>query len=84
LRYGIAEQLYGYRRIAAFRAARPAIDLRRELLKARDHHLRPRLRHRELRIPPHRDRPPRPPDADLGAHADGWQVVAAHVSLLPA
>lgn len=33
VRYGIAEELYGYPAIAAFRAARPAIDLRRELTR---------------------------------------------------
>jgi len=33
VRYGIAEQLYGYDAIAGFRAGRPTIDLRRELVK---------------------------------------------------
>jgi Protein of unknown function (DUF3225) len=33
VRYGIGEQLYGYESIAAFRAGRDTIDLRRELTK---------------------------------------------------
>ncbi len=33
VRYGIAEQLYGYDAIAGFRAGRPTIDLSRELVK---------------------------------------------------
>jgi len=33
VRYGIGEQLYGYEAIAAFRAGRDPIDLRRELTK---------------------------------------------------
>jgi ketosteroid isomerase-like protein len=33
VRYGIAEQLYGYEAIAAFRAGRDPADLRRELTK---------------------------------------------------
>ena len=33
LRFGINEQLYGYAAIKGFRSGRPAIDLRRDLLK---------------------------------------------------
>ena len=33
VRYGIAEQLYGYDAIAGFRAARDPVDLKRELTK---------------------------------------------------
>jgi hypothetical protein len=33
VRYGIAEQLYGYNAIAGFRAARDPVDLKRELTK---------------------------------------------------
>ena len=33
VRYGIAEQLYGYGAIMGFRAARAPVDLRRELVK---------------------------------------------------
>ncbi len=32
LRYGVAENLYGYDAIAEFRATRPAIDMARELM----------------------------------------------------
>lgn len=33
VRYGIREELYGYAAIAAFRAGRPAVDLRRRLTR---------------------------------------------------
>jgi hypothetical protein len=33
VRYGVAEQLYGYAEIAGFREARSTIELRRELIK---------------------------------------------------
>ena len=46
LRYGVAEQLYGYEAIKGFRAGRPAIDLRRDL------HLRFHFRQIQLHGPP--------------------------------
>jgi len=84
LRYGIAEQLYGYEAIKGFRAGRPAIDLRRDLLKVviitygRDF-ATASCEYKRLET------------GRLGRQmqtwmrtADGWRVVAAHVSLLPA
>ena len=84
LRYGIAEQLYGYEAIKGFRAGRPAIDLRRELLKVvittygRDF-ATASCEYRRLET------------GRLGRQmqtwmrtTEGWRVVAAHVSLLPA
>ena len=84
LRYGIAEQLYGYEAIKGFRAGRPAIDLRRDLLKVvittygRDF-ATASCEYKRLVT------------GRLGRQmqtwmrtADGWRVVAAHVSLLPA
>jgi hypothetical protein len=84
LRYGINEQLYGYEAIKGFRSGRPAIDLRRELLKVviitygRDFATAScEYRRKET--------------GRLGRQMQtwmrvdgGWKVVAAHVSLLPA
>lgn len=83
VRYGVAEQLYGYDAIAAFRAGRDPADLRRDLLKVvittygRDF-ATASCEYRRL---------------GSGRHGrqmqtwmrtpDGWRVVAAHVSLQP-
>jgi len=84
IRYGIEEQLYGADEIAAFRAAREPIDLARELTRVvittfgrdfatvsceyRRHASGRRGRQMQTWM--------RTPE--------GWRVVAAHVSLLPA
>ncbi len=84
VRYGVAEQLYGYDEIKGFRAARAPIDLRRELLKlvittyGRDfatasceyRRLETGRRGRQMQT--------------WMRTPEGWRVVAAHVSLLPA
>ena len=84
LRYGINEQLYGYAAIKGFRAGRPAIDLRRDLLKVvittygRDFATAScEYRRKETgRLGRQMQTWLRTPE--------GWRVVAAHVSLLPA
>ncbi|MBU2721384.1 oxalurate catabolism protein HpxZ [Acidithiobacillus ferridurans] len=81
LRYGVAENLYGYSAIADFRASRPGTRLNRELVNttittygkdfatANTEFLRDQVHGRQsqtwLRTP------------------EGWRVVAAHVSLMP-
>jgi hypothetical protein len=84
IRYGIAEQLYGQREIAGFRAAREPIDLERELTRVvittfgRDfatasceyRRLASKRRGRQMQT--------------WLRTPSGWRVVAAHVSLLPA
>ena len=81
LRYGVGENLYGYEAIAAFRAARPAQGLQRELVNttlttygrdfatANTEFRRGQVHGRQsqtwVRV------------------AEGWRVVAAHVSLMP-
>ena len=83
LRYGVGENLYGYAAIAAFRAARSAQGLARELLKTvittygRD----VATANVEFR---------RAGSGRTGRQSQtwlrtehGWRVVAAHVSLLP-
>ncbi|MBT2301714.1 oxalurate catabolism protein HpxZ [Variovorax paradoxus] len=83
LRYGASENLYGYQEIQAFRAARPAQGLARDVLRAaittygRDF----ATANIEFR---------REGSAKTGRQSQtwmrtgqGWRVVAAHVSLLP-
>ena len=84
VRYGVAEQLYGHDEIKGFRAARPAIDLRRELLKlvittyGRDF-ATASCEYRRL------ETGRRGRQMQTWMRVDGvWQVVAAHVSLQPA
>ena len=84
VRYGIAENLMGWDAIVAFRQARPAVDLDRDLSDDRDHHLRPRLRHRQHRVSPPGSPGRRGRQSQTWVRmAEGWRVVAAHVSLLP-
>lgn len=84
IRYGVAEQLYGYEEIKGFRAARAPIDLRRELTRVaittygKDfatasceyRRLESGRRGRQMQT--------------WMRTPHGWKVVAAHVSLLPA
>ena len=82
LRYGVGENLYGYDAIAAFRAARPAQGLQREILKreittyGRDF-ATANIEFRRAGS----DRTGRQSQTWVRT-ADGWRVVAAHVSLL--
>jgi ketosteroid isomerase-like protein len=83
LRFGIAENLYGYDAIAAFRSARPAFDLTRHLRNTvivsygRDLATANTEFQRE--------------GSDLTGRqshvwlrtGDGWRIAAAHVSLMP-
>ena len=84
LRYGIAECLYGHAAIASFRASRPAIDMRRDLINTtivsygRDvasantefRRLGATMIGRQSQIWLRAD--------------EGWRIAAAHVSLMPA
>lgn len=83
IRYGIAEQLYGYEAIQGFRSNRPAIDLRRKLTRVAIHaygndfatasceyeRLESGRKGRQMQT--------------WMRTPEGWRVVAAHVSLLP-
>ena len=82
LRYGVTENLYGYRAIQAFRAARPAQGLARDVLKTvittygRDF--------ATANIEFQRvggTKTGRQSQTWMRTH-EGWRVVAAHVSLL--
>jgi hypothetical protein len=80
LRYGAGENLYGYAAIAAFRAARPTQDLARVVLKTvittfgRDF----AAANLEFR---RGDRTGRQSQTWVRT-AEGWRIVAAHVSML--
>lgn len=84
IRYGATENLYGYGAIAAFRAGRPAQDLRRSLINTvittygRDY----ATANTEFR---------KTTSGKVGRQTqtwlrttEGWRVVSAHVSLLKA
>ena len=82
VRYGVGENLYGHEAIAAFRRARRTGPFRREVLRhevtawGRDF----AVSNLEYRREGH-DRPGRE-SKTLVRTADGWRIVAAHVSLL--
>jgi hypothetical protein len=85
IRYGIAENLYGHEEVAAFRAARPPIGLMRTRSRTvittygRDFAVASTLFHRPTMA------------GKVGRQmqswvrfAEGWRVVAAHVSIIDA
>jgi ketosteroid isomerase-like protein len=80
VRYGIAEQLYGYEAIAAFRAGRDPADLRRELTKVAitafgGDFATASCEYRRLKT----GQPGRQMQTWMRT-PQGWRVVAAHVS----
>lgn len=82
LRYGATENLYGYEQIQAFRAGRPSAGLARDVLRreitclGRDHAV-VNLEFKRVGS----DRTGRQSQSWV-RFAEGWRVVAAHVSLL--
>ncbi len=83
IRYGIAENLYGHEEVAAFRAARPPVNLARTLSRTvittygRDTAVASTLFHR----------PSMPGKVGRQMQTwvrfpEGWRVVAAHVSVI--
>ena len=83
IRYGIAENLYGYGEIEAFRAARSPVGLMRKTSRTvittygRDFAVASTLFHRDT-VPGKVGRQMQ----SWVRFADGWRVVAAHVSLI--
>jgi hypothetical protein len=83
IRYGIGENLYGYAEIEAFRAARSPAGLARTLSKTvistygRDHAVASTLYHRAT-MPGKVGRQMQ----TWVRFAEGWRVVAAHVSVI--
>lgn len=83
VRFGVAENLYGWEEISSFRAARPPVDLERDLLRTVI-----TTYGRDLATASTEYR--RKESGRLGRQSQtwmrtelGWRVVAAHVSLLP-
>jgi hypothetical protein len=83
IRYGLAENLYGHEEVAAFRAARPPVSLMRTRSRTvvttygRDFAVASTLFHR--------DSAPGKVGRQMQTwvrFAEGWRVVAAHVSLI--
>ena len=81
LRYGVAENLYGYAAIAEFRASRPAPALNRELINTTitTYGRSFATANTEFR----RDQVHGRQSQTWLRTAEGWRVVAAHVSLMP-
>jgi hypothetical protein len=85
IRYGIGENLYGYDEIGAFRAARSPVGLARTISRTvittfgRDFATAATLFHRET-TPGKVGRQMQ----TWARTADGWRVVAAHVSVIDA
>jgi hypothetical protein len=83
LRYGATENLYGYDAIGAFRASRPATGLARTLgrtvITTYDADFATANTEFVRHGSPHSGRQ----SQTWLRTADGWRVVAAHVSLLP-
>ncbi len=80
LRYGASENLYGYAAIAAFRAGRPAQGLAREVLKTVITTFGSDFATANLEFR-RGDRTGRQSQTWVRT-ADGWRIVAAHVSML--
>jgi hypothetical protein len=85
IRYGIAENLYGYEKVAAFRAARSPINLMRRSTRTvittygRDFAVASTLFHRDS-LPGKVGRQMQ----SWVRFPEGWRVVAAHVSIIEA
>jgi len=82
LRYGVGENLYGYEAIKAFRAARPADNLAREILRTEittygDHFATTNIEFQRVGG----TRSGRQSQTWMRT-LDGWRVVCAHVSLI--
>jgi hypothetical protein len=83
IRYGIAENLYGYGEIEAFRAARSPVGLMRKISRTvittygRDFAVASTLFHRDT-LPGKVGRQMQ----SWVRFANGWKVVAAHVSMI--
>jgi hypothetical protein len=86
IRYGIAENLYGHKEVAAFRAGRSSINLMRTRSRTvittygRDYAVASTLFHRDVMQGKKVGRQMQ----TWVRFPDGWKVVAAHVSIIDA
>jgi hypothetical protein len=82
VRYGAAENLYGHEAIRAFRAARPAAGLARDILRTRIATYGENLATTHIEFRRHgSEREGRQTQTWIKTLA-GWRVVSAHVSLM--
>ena len=84
LRYGATENLYGYAEIGAFRATRPAQGLQRTVLKSVITSYGRDMATVNLEFQRHGSDSTGRQSQTWMRTAQGWRVVAAHVSLLKA
>ena len=82
LRYGTTENLYGHAEIAAFRAARPAAGLAREVLKTVITTYGRDFATANIEFRRHGSALTGRQSQTWMRTPDGWRVVSAHVSLL--
>jgi ketosteroid isomerase-like protein len=83
IRYGVAEQLYGHAEIAAFRGARPNIDITRTLLRVEITAWSPDFATANCEYRRNASgRHGRQSQTWMRTPA-GWRVISAHVSLSP-
>jgi hypothetical protein len=82
LRYGGAENLYGYEAIRAFRAARPSAGLARTLLRVQITTYGDSFATAHCEFQRKGGAQPGRQSQTWMKTADGWRVVSAHVSLL--
>jgi len=82
LRYGVGENLYGYAEIAAFRAARPGQGLARDVLKTVITTFGRDFATANIEFRRHGSERIGRQSQVWVRLAEGWRVVAAHVSLL--
>ena len=84
LRYGVGENLYGYEAIQAFRAARPATGLARQLLRTQITTYCDGFATANVEFQRVGSSQPGRQSQTWMKTPEGWRVVAAHVSLIPA
>ena len=82
LRYGAGENLYGIDEIRAFRAARPAVGLARDVLRTRITTYGDRFATTHIEFRRSGSQRTGRQSQTWVRLAEGWRVVAAHVSLL--
>jgi hypothetical protein len=82
LRYGVGENLYGYQAICDFRAGRPAQGLERSVLKTVITTYGQDFATANIEFQRAGGAKPGRQSQTWMRTADGWRVVAAHVSLL--
>jgi hypothetical protein len=84
LRYGATENLYGYQEIAAFRSARPASGLDRAVLRTAITTFGDDFAVTNIEFRRHGSEKTGRQSQTWVRLPEGWRVVAAHVSLIPA